>query len=251
MNISDETLMAYVDGELEPVARAAVEAALANDARLASRLARQQALLAQLRTAFDDVLDEPVPPQLLAAIRASGNANAAKHPRVIDLPSRVRAPRRWSWPQWGALAASLLVGVLTGYSVPGHRAGELVTRNGQMVVHGSLAGALSGQLASGTPNETAPLRVGLSFLAKTGNYCRTFALASAGDRQTLAGLACKDGAEWTIRVLAEATAASDADYRMAASALPDAVLRAVDDNIAGNPLDAAAERIARDKDWRR
>lgn len=251
MNISDETLMAYVDGELDPVVRAAVEAALTNDAHLASRLARQQALLAQLRTAFDDVLDEPVPPQLLAAIRASGNASAAKRPRVIDLPSRARAPRRWSWPQWSALAASLLVGALAGYSVPRDGAGELVTRNGQLEAHGSLAGALSGQLASDTPDATAPLRVGLSFLTKTGNYCRTFALAGTGDRQKLAGLACKDGANWKIPVLADAPAATDAEYHMAASALPDAVLRAVDDNIAGNPLDAAAERVARDKGWRR
>jgi hypothetical protein len=40
------------------------------------------------------------------------------------------------------------------------------------------------------------------------------------------------------------------DYRTAASATPPAVLASVDATIAGEALDAAAERAARDRGWK-
>lgn len=251
MNIPDETLMAYVDGELDAVARAQVEAALAADPQLADRLARQQALVAQLRAAFDGVLAEPLPPRLLATIRTSGNTAAADHPRVVDYQTRSSATptRHWSWPQWGALAASLIVGVLAGYVLPRHAPAGLVAKDGQLIARGTLANALSEQLASAPPGEAAPLRVGLSFRARSGGYCRTFTLAGGDEQPPFAGLACKDGPDWRIRVLAQAKTVGSADYRMAASALPEAVLRAVDDSIAGSPLDATEERATRDGGW--
>src|SRR5207253_696626 len=61
MSYSEETLMAYADGELDPAARAALEAAMAADPGLAQRVARHQALRARLRAALDPVLDEPLP----------------------------------------------------------------------------------------------------------------------------------------------------------------------------------------------
>lgn len=254
MNISDETLMAYVDGELDAAARAALEAALAVDPALATRLARQQALVGQLRAAFDSVLEEPLPPRLLAVARTTGNAAAAEQPRLADFRTRssggVMSPRHWSWPQWGALAASLIVGVLAGYVLPRHAPAGLVAENGRLIAHGALANALSEQLASEPPDQTAPLRVGLSFRAKAGDYCRTFTLAGTGE-PPLAGLACKEGPDWRIRILAQAETAANVDYRMAASTLPQSVLRMVDDSIAGSPLDATAERAARDDGWRR
>jgi hypothetical protein len=41
-----------------------------------------------------------------------------------------------------------------------------------------------------------------------------------------------------------------AEYRTAGSDTPGAVLAAVDSLIAGDPLDAAAERAARDSGWK-
>lgn len=253
MNIPDETLMAYVDDELDAVARAKVDAALAADPQLADRLARQRTLTGQLRAAFDGVLEEPLPPRLLAAARATGDIGNADRQGVADrwLRSGAMPTRHGSWPQWGALAASLIVGVLAGYALPRHAPGGLVPENGRLIARGALASTLSKQLASSAPDEAAPLRVGLSFLAGTGDYCRTFTLAGTGEQQPLAGLACKDGPDWHIRVLAQAQAPAHGDYRMATSAMPQAVLRAVDDSIAGDPLDASAERAARDSGWRR
>ena len=44
MHFSDETLMAYADGELDPATGAQVEAAMAGDAAMAGRVARHRAM---------------------------------------------------------------------------------------------------------------------------------------------------------------------------------------------------------------
>ena len=252
MNIPDETLMAYVDDELDAITRAQVDHALAIDPQLAARLARQRAVVAQLRAVFDSALEEPLPPHLLATLRSSDNTAATdSRPRTRRGTRTGAVPvRRWSWPQWGALAASLVVGVLAGYVLPRPAPDGLAARNGELLARGPLAKALSEQLASAPEDPTAPLRVGLSFRAKTGDYCRTFTLASTGEPQPLAGLACKHGPDWRIHTLARAQAAGSGDYRMAASAMPEAVLRVVDANIDGDPLDASAEQAARNGGWR-
>jgi len=66
MTITEAILMAYVDGELEPGARAQVEAAMAADPDIARRIARHRAFRDRLRASFDEVMEEPVPDRLLA-----------------------------------------------------------------------------------------------------------------------------------------------------------------------------------------
>jgi hypothetical protein len=113
---------------------------------------------------------------------------------------------------------------------------------------GVLAHALSDQLASDQA-QAASVQIGVSFRSKSGDYCRTFILR---DGSGLAGLACRDREEWRVKVLAqnEPEAGDNGQYRPAASAMPRPVLQAVDEQIAGEPLDARAEAAARSKDWR-
>src|SRR5262245_33968172 len=96
-SVSDTDLSAYVDGQL-PAARAAeVEQALARDAALASRVAELRQKNALLREAFDDWLDEPIPPSLLAAAMPPASAN------------------RWTrFAPWFAAAATLVLGLAIG-----------------------------------------------------------------------------------------------------------------------------------------
>jgi anti-sigma factor RsiW len=187
MTFDDETLMAYADGELDAAARAAVEAAIAADAALAQRVARHRELRERLHAAFDPVLSEPLPERLLASARGA--------PRTGDvMPLRARSAPRGSWPQWAAIAASLVIGVLSGALLPhpGAESGPIVARNGQMLASGVLASALSRQLASTQPPNAA-VRIGVSFRTRDGVYCRTFVLEDAA---ALAGLACHERAAW-------------------------------------------------------
>jgi hypothetical protein len=89
------------------------------------------------------------------------------------------------------------------------------------------------------------VKLGTSFQARDGSYCRSFTLGATG------GLACRDGGQWRIPVLAEGEPEQAGAYRQAGSALPAAVLDAIDQRIAGAALDAQAERAARDRGWRR
>lgn len=248
MTIADETLQAYVDGELGAAARAEVDAAIAADPQLAQRVSEARGLRELLRAAYDPVLDEPVPARLLAATQGATSAT------VIDLSveraSRQAAPApvlRARWQQWGALAASLVVGIVIGRSAWLAPGDEIATRGGQLVARGELAHSLSNQLASAQAAD-APVQIGLSFVSRGGAYCRTFALRRGGS----AGLACRQGDDWQLRVLAQdASPAGDANrLRTAASPAPPAVLRAVDDQIQGSALDAEAERAAMQRGWR-
>jgi hypothetical protein len=244
MTFSDETVMAYVDGELDNATRAALEVAMTTDTDLAERVAREHRLRARLHSEFNPVLREPIPERLLAA----ANDTSAKG-RTGNIISFKRIPARgWSWPQWAAVAASLVLGVLIAPQLRHEPSeGPLGIRDGEVLASGVLADALSEQLASNQV-ANAPVHVGVSFLSRNGDYCRTFMLRNKG---AVAGLACREGGSWRLQVLAaldRATSASG-EYQPAASSLPPAIEQSVDALIVGDPLDAKGEAAARRKGW--
>lgn len=263
MSFSDETLMAYADGELEPALAARVEEAMRADPRVEEAVRRHRALRADVFAAFAGVLDEPVPERLqpgAAPVSASASASAPVSAPVSDaggatvhsLEARraarqaqaVRpAPAR---PRWGALAASLAVGVLAGalgwQAFDNAGQAPFARRGGAMVAQGELADALSHRLAA-EPAQADAVRLGVSFRDREGAYCRSFMLGTTG------GFACRQGGEWRIPVMAQAEQEQAGAYRQAGSAMPAAVLDAIDQRIAGGTLDAPAERAARDRGW--
>jgi hypothetical protein len=225
----DERLLAYVDGELSGEELKLFEAEIAADPRLKDEVEKHRGLAARLATAYAPVLDEKVPGRLKAAARARTPG----------------AKRGMGLPQWAAMAACLVAGVAAGvaggrYAWP--EQGAVTARDGVLSASGALETALTTQLAS----QAGPVKVGLSFKTATGRYCRTF--ESAADR--LAGLACREPDGWAIQTTTVVSPKATPAYRTAASATPPAVLAAVDGLIAGVPLDAAAERAARDKGWK-
>jgi hypothetical protein len=241
MKYSDDTLMAYADGELDAPTRAAIEAAMADDADLARAVERHRALAARVRSAYEGVAREPVPDRLAALV-------AGREPASVQaLDARRRKPvvsrQRWRAPQWAALAASLLVALFIGLllvRVPGASYERI---DGTLVARGALDEALTSRLAA-LPGE-GPVDIGISFRDRGGRYCRTFHLQQD---EPEAGLACFSGGRWELTALAAAAPREDG-MRTAAS-LPLEVLRAVDAAIEGEPLDAAAEAAARDAGWR-
>jgi anti-sigma factor RsiW len=244
MNLSDETLMAYVDGELDAAMRAQVASAAASDPEIARRVARHQSVRKQLRAGFDPILAEPVPPHLVALARSAKN-----HSRDGNvLPFAGKPPVKRIWVQWASLAASFVLGALVWqFAARSNLSQPIIESQGALVASGVLAQALSGQLAS-QQAPSAAVQVGVSFRSRQGRFCRTFRLRDAtGD----AGLACHENDRWTVQVLAHSEARGEpaAEYRQAATSLPPAVLSAVTDSIAGDALDSSAEARARDSGW--
>jgi hypothetical protein len=246
MTFSEETLMAYADDELDSQTRTEVEAAMAADPEIARRVAQHKALRGKLRSAFDKVLEEPPPQRLLDAAR--GVPAIRREGNVI--PLRRKTPPKRAWPQWASLAASLVVGAFIGQALlRASGTGPIVSHDGQLLASGALAHALSDQLA-GTQTQDSAVRIGVSYKSKSGDYCRTFVMH---DSTTLSGLACREHDDWHVQVLAQSaptpTSENGNQYRQAGSEIPKSVLQAVDDSIAGEPLDSRAETAAREKNW--
>lgn len=228
----DPRFYAWLDGELEPAEAAAVAARVEADPELARLAEQHRALNSRLKAAFDPIAAAPVPPSLLAA------ASPAK---IVDF-AEARARRRPAiWVQATALAASLALGLFTGATLLGQDRSLVRQQQGQLLASGDLKQALDVRLAS-APSGTGP-RIGLTFRDASGAPCRTFR-----DEAT-SGLACRAAGEWQVRALLQGEAAPSGDYRMAAGDDP-RLLTLVDDSIAGEPLDAAAEAELVRRGWR-
>jgi hypothetical protein len=264
MTISNETLMAYVDGELDSVTRAEVETAMRSDAGIEQRITKCRELRDKLKAAYEPELAEPVPERLLAMLRTANPEDAGAPPgrtdeeRVVDrelartaLQGRQRPPpvrSRWRYP--ASLAACVVVAVCVAMFARQHAESVLMeNRDGSLAASGALARDLSDRLAgdSGVDN----VRIGVSFVARNGEYCRTF---SAMGAVSSVGLACRTPQRWEIRALARVkgleTASGQGDYRTAASSLPPSILAAVQSQIAGDPLDREGEIRARQLGWK-
>ncbi len=249
MNPNDETLMAYADGELSAQRRAQLEESLATDETLRLRVATLRLQRSQLAAAFATVLDEPVPDRLTRLLKAPPDAALAPAKTTVvaleDARARREARRQLpTWAQWGGMAASLLLGAVLALQWSGNGAEQaMALSHGQLVATGSVAQALSDQLAS-EPQQGAAVAVQLSFVDKTGNYCRTFSTSS------VAGLACQQDGKWAVTAVTAQDAVAGGEVRPAATNLPPSILDAVDKRIAGLALDPTGARNARDRGWR-
>ena len=243
MSFSDETLMAYADGELDEATRRAVEAAMRADAGIARRVARHKA---RRTTSYaTESARRPATVVHLDAVRASRIATqqaARKAGRV----------RRWSWQEWGALVLALVLGAAIGKfglaSWPAELAGASLVASGSggMEARGRLDVALDEQLAGASAGGS--VRIVGSFVAVDGNYCRSFV---AGP-QEMAGLACRLGGVWRVPVMVQyVRAAQQLAIRPDGMDVPDAVAAAVDLRIVGTMLDARAEQEAVRHHWKR
>jgi anti-sigma factor RsiW len=233
MSLSREELAAFADGKLEGSRARAVEAALAADPALRRQLERHRELKARLAARFDRVLDEPLPPAMVAMLSQA----PAQDEKVVSLAeARVRPPvtralPRWSWVAGPALAASLALVILAPRGDP--EAGYADPR---------LARVLDEQLVA-SQSPAAPTRVLVSFRTRQGAYCRAFSGREAS------GIACRDDAGWKLQALGRGDAGSRTDYRMAGADAA-AVLAQAQAMADGGALDAAQERAARARGWR-
>jgi anti-sigma factor RsiW len=241
---SDELLMAYADGELDAVQREQVRAAIDADPVLARRVRGMAALRKNLQRALQPELDEPVPERLLQALRPQPAADVVN---LADVRTARTIPpaRHPGWAQWGGMAACLVLGVALARWWPASEGGPFETlRGGQIVARGEVDRVLSGGLAA-DPAAPGRAAVQLSFVDHSGAYCRTFTI------EALAGLACRQGESWAVQALVAGAQGPSGAMRPAATDLPPALLTIVDNRIEGAALDAADERAARERGWKR
>ncbi|WP_165190497.1 anti-sigma factor family protein [Caulobacter soli] len=251
MTVPDEEVFAFVDGELPPEAMARIEAAMATDPQLALRVETQRALRRLLSGAHAGAMRGTPPGAATGALgataaatppptskpaeviafpgaKAKSKAKEKAKPREPRPPKPAGAPGR-GLPAWIGLAACLLIGLAAGRLA----APPPVTLSGAddppPIAAGPLAQALNTQ-ASGPG--AGPVRIALSFVSRSGAYCRVF---QASGRAPLAGVACREADAWRVRASGPAASGSTA---------------AVQAMIVGPPLDAAAEAKAKADGWK-
>jgi len=226
VTIEPEMLMAYADGELDPLNAKRVERAIAGDPALAQAVERHRALRKRISDSFAPIADERVPDRLAALLKSN----------AVDLPTLGTRPILTRWRAAAALAACLVLGLTIGISVS---RGPVSSGAGGLYASGSLAAALDDQVGGAD----GVVKVAVSFRDKQGAYCRVFS-SSATD-----GIACRDASGWALRRTQQGSTTQHGDYAQAGSPDPD-LMAAAQDMMAGEPLDAKAEAAARGAGWR-
>jgi hypothetical protein len=241
MNISDELVQAYVDGELAPDEAARVRAAMAADVLVAARVERARALKARVRGAFDPVLDEPVPSRLTALLTRPAEEDA--RPGVGPLRMRRDGhAARWRRPLIALAATVAALAIASWLQMP---SADMAVRDAALVARGELARRLDRALAS-APDAASNVSIGLTFRATDGRICRSFVATSS----RLAGVACRDDSGWSLPVVSRIDPVAPGELRQAASDVPAEVQSAIDARMQGDAFDAVQEQRARDAGWR-
>jgi hypothetical protein len=230
MSFDPETVAAFVDGELDNLTARRIERDAETDAGLAAEIARHRALKARLTAHYAPIADEVVPDRLRSLLAVDDKVDTS----LADRRSAKRA--RFSAIHWGAIAASLVLGLTIGLR-PWMPAADVATEGGTLIAAGQLARALDTQLASNQPGDAA-VRIGLSFEDKAGRYCRSF------ESRTLDGIGCREGDRWRLERTLQGQRSGD--YRQASSGELAAAAAAM---MGGEALDAGGERAARDAGW--
>ena len=250
---TDAQLAAFINGNLDDEALIdAIEAAINADPALAERAEAQaggDALAPLVREAYAPVLDAPVPERLIAAAAQHeaevvdlAAARAAKAP-VLPTPANDTGRGGWRWPQFGAIAASLALGVMIGG--PLLNGGSDAPAGESLVLASADLAAMLDSVPSGQKADLASLGEGevvLTFRDGDGRLCRQFMIESAGN--TSDAVACSGGAAggsgWQIEAYGR-RAAPAGEMKLAGGDAAPAVVAAVDAMIDSDPLIGADE----------
>jgi hypothetical protein len=241
MGITDQLLMAYVDGELSPDLAALILSRMESEPDLLERLERHQRLRSEVSDAYGPVMVEPLPPDLAALLVQEGAKVAASTARLAQGFAFQGFGKLW--PMCAAVAAAAVIGV--GLSEALHRNDPVALSRGWIVASGPLARSLEHNLAADASGSGA--RIVASFEDRSGRYCRVFQ-ARGGHED---GVACKNDGRWQVVALANAVGSEPpGGSRLASSALAAPVATAMNQFQASSVLTPEQERQARTQQWR-
>ncbi len=212
MPIDEQTLVRYVDGELDQATVGAVEAALAVDPELARTVRDLRQGAAMMRAAYADPMRTEVPARLIQTVESE--CAAQRHPA---------GPSAWrTRPLLAALAASfaiLVVGlggamIYTERQVEQRLARLEAAREGdRALIQSTIATVLENHLSgvpaawhnpqTGSRGKVEPIR---TFRNANGQWCREYILNAelvldARDREVRRAVACREGeGQWRTRL---------------------------------------------------
>jgi hypothetical protein len=248
--ISDETLMAYADGELDATEASRVRALVQASDTLQERLRRLRATDDLLKASVSTELDVP---ERFAALLADGPSSTGASPaagaRVMPLRTRGWARRYWL-PMGAGIAAALLI-VVTGNIMTADRMPWLEQVDDGIALAGPvlamMADTPSGQSAVADGLEVKPI---VSFVSADGRMCREAHVQDSEMASRI--LVCRDGAEneWCVEAFARVNPIVNRQVYQAAGVPNDPVIDAAYGRLGRQAiLDRAAEARAIRSGW--
>jgi len=234
MDITDELIIAYVDGELDIELAKRLSIEIARDGVLRTRMEDQVRLKARIQSTYGALIHEVVPPRFGALLYDSYRPQ----------PRRRYAGGMRRDIGWFAMAAAALLGV----GVWSSRTHADLVAHSELgyVAAGALANALEHQSGEPAAGRHGSFRVVASFQDKDGRYCRLFEGSRKGS-----GVACRTDARWQIIGLTSDKASPSAEsYRRASSGMSPALLAVVQDLGASEPLTPEQEKAVLSASWK-
>jgi hypothetical protein len=269
--VSDEVLMAYADGVLDPAQRKAVEAVLQRHPEYRQQAERYRATLSPIQDLFRESIGSDHLQPLIDRIRRNElvpQPTTARPAQVHELPqAQPQRPRRPAWhrhyPMAIAASLALLIGTALGAhlqpgavsSVPS--ADVIRVSDGRLTARGPLQDLLE-HTGRGVPVRTElsatgtwELEASYTFRSISQQPCRRYELRSQA-REHFAGFACRGAAgQWVVQahVRLESTPAQSQGSGFSPAAGPtadagDAALEAAIRAASGGRVSAAAEEQA-------
>jgi hypothetical protein len=236
-NTDDELLSQHIDGELSELESAAILKRLKQEPELAKRLDSLSRVDRMLKDTYANT-NIDLPEHLIDMLQA-------EHTNVVPLRGNHR-------PVWlTAVAASILVAV-------GFLVGQQWRHEQSLPLLLPSAVAVSGILESHPSSldnwinleAGLQLRPVLSFVEKSGTYCREYELA--GNGQGWRGVACRVQGQWQTQLLVnvEDTTASTDQYRTAGALNAEIINSFVKQRIQDIPMGAEEEAAHISGGWR-
>ena len=204
--ISEETLLALADGDLQGEEAALIEAAVSQDPALRDALRRLRLSSSGIAQAFDGKLDEAVPDRLLAAARGTGTEKrqSARRPRI--------AP--WAWGLAASLAAfaiglgssDLLFPAAPGYIPAAEVPSDPLAARFEVTLQSALDNGTDGQIFPYASPDIGQgtIKLGGVLAMASGSECREFWRQETRGTAQLSdhGIACRGAnGSWSMMVL--------------------------------------------------
>ncbi|MEX2469400.1 MAG: hypothetical protein WD396_06575 [Pseudohongiellaceae bacterium] len=241
LQINDERLTAFLDGELPSDEMQEVREAIAADAALAARLADITQIDTLVRSHAHAMDDRPMPKAVMRGLQGTGD-------KIVSLNIWHRG--RQVMEQHAALAAGLVMAVaLLVIMVPRQLEEErLQGRLQESAALADYADYLADTLSGNTVmiDDGAMLMGRFSFRDERSRYCRQYRLQT--QQTSSENVACRDAQGWTLVASLETSAAGDSEYRPT-SQVP-AMEALLDDMMQGDILTLEEEQTLIDQDWR-
>jgi hypothetical protein len=204
--ISEETLLALADGDLQGEEAAIIEAAVAEDPALREALRRLRLSSRGIAQAFDETLNEPVPERLLAAARGAGSQKSRRllHPWVTP----------WAWGLAASLAtfaiglgSSYLLFPASGGYIPAAEApSDLLAARFEVTLQSALDDGKEDQIFPYASPDIGQgtIKLGGRFTMASGSECREFWREETKGNAQLSdhGIACRGvNGSWSMMIL--------------------------------------------------